>query len=259
MKPARLKFMKIRSATLTLTLSAIIAFPGLIFASKDTVRDTLVQVPAIEMPAKAAELVGAAKARNRGPVTVEVVKGGIALNPNAATSIVSAIAKSSPDMASVAAGAAAEAQPKQAVEIAKAAAAAVPAKAGKIVAAVCRAVPTAYKQVAAAVAKVSPGAGKEILQAVGSVFPELKASIETAMTSYGMNTPSVPTILDAVKNPNPSPAATLVGAPAVSGAGGGARGPTVGAPYVPYSTTPGNVTPSGSGIVGHGGRTYSSP
>src|SRR6266481_1558212 len=54
---------------------------------------TLSDVPAAELPAKALELVSAAKASHRKPETVEVVKAAVAINPAAAPAIVGAIAR----------------------------------------------------------------------------------------------------------------------------------------------------------------------
>src|SRR5437879_4851557 len=104
-------------------------------------KETLKSVPAAELPARAAQLVQAAKTKERESVTIGVVKASVELNPAAAPAIVGAIARAVPDMAAVAAGVAAAEQPNQASAIARAAAAAAPAKAGKIVAAVCKAVP----------------------------------------------------------------------------------------------------------------------
>src|SRR5438105_15166952 len=105
-----------------------------------TFQAALSRVPAVEVPARAAELVEAAKADERGLTTIEVVQSAVRLNPTAAPAIVGAIAHAVPAMASIAAAAAAQEQPKLASAIAKAAAAAAPTQAGKIAAAVCKAV-----------------------------------------------------------------------------------------------------------------------
>ncbi len=225
----------------------------------------LTAVPAAELPAKAADLVLHAKARDQQAVTVSVVQGAVGINPAAAPAIVSAIARAVPDMASVAAGAAATEQPKQASAIAKAAAAAAPSKAGKIVAAVCRAVPNEYRNVAVAVSQVVPGSGKEVVNAVAAVFPDLKPGLERVIAGYGGSVPSVASTLDqAVKitptstdSPlrlsDPVPPTTPGTVPAM------ARGPGVGAPYIPLTTTPTNVNPGGTGPVPGGGRDYAKP
>jgi len=208
-------------------------------------KQALVGVPAAELPAKAAELVKAAKTNERQAATVAIVKAALEMNPAAAPSIVGAIARAVPAMAPVAAGTAAAQQPKQAAAIAKSASAAAPKMAGKIVVAVCQAVPNDYRNVAIAVSQAVPGAGKEILMAVAAALPDLKPAIEKVLAGYEGNVPSVAAALDSAKT-DPS-AAPL------------ARGPTVGPPYLPLSTTPGNVPPGGSGNVPPGGRDYAAP
>src|SRR5258706_8065242 len=116
-----------------------------------SVIETLSGVPAAELPAKAAQLVKEAKARERETTTINVVKAALAMNPAAAPAIVGAISRAVADMAPVAAGTAAAEQPSQSCAIAKAAAAAAPSQAAKIVVAVCRAVPNEYRCIAIAV------------------------------------------------------------------------------------------------------------
>jgi hypothetical protein len=149
-------------------------------------------------------------------------------------------------MAPVAAGTAAAQQPKQASAIAKSAAAAAPKMAGKIVVAVCQAVPNDYRNVAVAVSQAVPGACKEILNAVAAALPDLKAFIEKALAGYESNVTSVATVLDSAKTDQTNPAPL-------------ARGPSVGPPFLPLSTTPANIPPSGSGNVPPGGRDYAAP
>ena len=212
--------------------------------------EILSAAPAVELPAKAADLVLRAKARDRYAATLSAVKGAVGINPAAAPAIVGAVARAVPDMASVAAGAAAAEQPKQASAIAKAAAAAAPTQAGKIVAAVCRAVPNEYRNVAVAVSQVVPSAGEEILRAVASALPDLKPSIDKALAGYGGNVVSVTATLDQVFSP---------AAPVLAGTAPMARGPSVGPAYVPLTTTPANVTPGTSGQVPPGHRNYATP
>ncbi len=225
---------------------------------------SLSAVPAAELPLKCADLVKAAKSRDRGFTTVKVVKTALGLNPAAAPAVVAAIAKPFPDMASIAAGAAAEVQPAQAADIARAAAAAAPSKAGKIAATVARAVPHDYRQIGVAVAQGAPGSGQEVLRAIGSAFPELKNGIEAALLGYGANPPSVSAVLESVK-PAASATAALTAnqlpsspeAPVVPTAP--ARGPSLAPPYVTPPPTGTNVNPTTSGTVPRGGRTYASP
>ena len=208
-------------------------------------KQTLASVTAAELPAKAADLVKAAKTTDLQHVTVDVVKAAIDLNSAAAPSIVGAVAHAVPAMAPVAAGRAAALQPKQAAAIAKSAAAAAPKMAGKIVVAVCQAVPNDYRNIAIAVSQAAPGSGKEILAAVGSAIPELKAPIDKVLNGYQGEVASVQNVLDAVKT-------TQTDTPAP-------RGPSTGPPYLPPPPTPINVPPSGSGNVPPGGRDYAAP
>lgn len=228
----------------------------------------LASTPSAELPAKAVELVLQAKTRERQTVTVNAVKSAVGLNPAAAPAIVGAIARVVPDLASVAAAAAAAEQPKQASAIAKAAAVAAPAQAGRIVAAVCRAVPNEYRSIALAVSQVVPNASKEILSAVASVLPDLKPAVDQALRNYGGSVVSVADTLDQAARvaqagsgagtPSSSAVSTPT-APVLAVGGPLARGPVVGPPYFPPTTTPTNVTSGTSGEVPPGGRNYAAP
>ena len=240
--------------------------------------ETLTAVKAAELPAKAAELVLNAKSRDRGATTVEVIQAAVGINPAAAPALVGAIARSVPDMASIAAGAAAAEQPKQAAAIAKAAAAAAPSRARRIVIAVCRAVPNEYRNIGIAVAEAVPGSNKDILNAIASALPDLRLSISQALVASPGNVLSVADTLDqaarlARTRTASSAASGTLASTAVSGAPAAAsapasgsaapaplpRGPSVGPPYIPLTTTPTNVTPGGSGEVPAGGRDYAAP
>src|SRR5437879_10102937 len=83
-------------------------------------KETLKSAPAAELPARAAQLVQAAKSPEREAVTINVVRAAVEINPAAAPAIVGAIARSVPDMAAVAASTAAAEQPKQVNAIARA-------------------------------------------------------------------------------------------------------------------------------------------
>ena len=214
---------------------------------------TLAAVPSVELPAKAAGLVLQTKPLARQAVTIEVVKAAVGINPVAAPAIAGAIARAVPELASVAAGVAASEQPKQAAAIAKAAAAAAPGKASPIVIAVCQAVPSAYRDIAVAVSQVVPGAAREILDAVASALPNLKLPIQKALAAYAGNMPSVVDTLALAANTPQSPTIADTASSAT------ARGPAVGPPYIPLTTTPVNVTPGTSGQVPTGERNYAAP
>jgi hypothetical protein len=230
-------------AIITVSVICLSAFTSF---AKDTPQNitahkqTLSSIAAPEMPAKAAELVKKAKARDWGVTTVDVVKSAVQINPAAAPTVVGAVSRAVPEMAPVAASTAAAEQPKQAVAIAKAAAAAAPSKAGKIAAAVCRVVPAEYRSIAVAVAEAAPGSNREVLNAVAAALPELKSGIESALA--GVNgAPPVAATLDVAAN-----SAT-------------AKGPVIRPPYMPITAPPVGVTPSTSGQVPTGGRDYAKP
>lgn len=228
-------------------------------------QQTLNAVPAPELPARAAELVKNAKARDRRKVTVQVIDAALARNPAAAVAVVGAVARAVPEVAALAAGAAAAAQPAQAADIARAAASSAPAEAGKIVAAVCRAAPQQYREIAARVAQVAPGAKGEILRAVASVFPELKPGIEQALAGGEAAAPPVAIVLDSARPAGPSHLAgsasgaipSTVAAPPTPGSL--PRGPLIAPPYIPLPGGVTNVNPSSSGPVPRGERNYAAP
>jgi Meckel syndrome type 1 protein len=212
---------------------------------------TLSTVNPAELPAKSAELVLQADAKNRLETVANVVKAAVGLNPAAAAAIVGAIAQSSPEAASVAAATAAAMLPDQAAAIARAAAVAAPSKAGKIVEAVARVVPSAFKAVANAVAGVAPGESKAILAGLSAAIPSLQESIAKILASSGGGSPSVSDVLGQVSSaPTPS---------ALNGSLGITSAVQTGPPYVTPPPILENTTPQNGGEVGSGGRNYSGP
>jgi len=193
-----------------------------------TVALSKVAVP--ELPAKAAELVKAAKAPERSLTAAEVVKAAFQANHAAVFAVVSSICKAAPETAAVAAGTAAQLQPKYAVLIAKVAAKAAPSEAAQIVVAVARVVPRSYRLVATTVSDAVPGSNQAILAALAAAFPELAGSIQKSLANYTGQSPSLAQILD------PAIAVT-VAVPSAPGV----RGP---------SENPGY--PSGNGITSFG-------
>ena len=222
---------------------------------------TLKAVAAPELPSQAAHEVKQARAKVRPEVTVDVVKAAAQINPAALPAVVGAIAKATPEMAADAAGTAAAAEPKQAVVIARAAAAAAPKQAGNIVAAVCKAAPNEYRNIAIAVATAAPGSNKEILTSVSKALPDLQPGVQAVLTQYNGNVASVGPALDQAVAASPKPLSTTFRPTPSAGSIGSplARGPAVGNPYVPLSSTPTNTTPSSSGDVPTGGRNYAAP
>jgi hypothetical protein len=211
---------------------------------------TLSTVNPAELPAKSAELVLHADAKNRLETAANVVKAAVGLNPAAAAAIVGTIAQSAPEAASVAAATAAALVPDQAAAIARAAAAAAPSQAGKIVEAVSRVVPSAFKAVANAVAGVAPGEGKAILTGLSAAIPSLQEPIAKIVAGSNGGNPSVSDVLPLL----PVPITTgLKGPLAITPAGG--HGP----PYVPPVNNPPNLNPGNGGQVPTGGRNYDGP
>ena len=211
----------------------------------DQYQKILESVPTEELPAKTAELVKQAKSQHRATTTTGVTKAAVIINPAAAPSVVSAIARTVPDMAATAAGTALSEQPKQAASIAKAAAAAAPSKAGKIVVAICRAVPAEYRSVAIIVAQTVPGSSREVLKAVASAIPELKAGVEKALVDLSSNSLSVTAVLNTA-------IASKEGMGTVKGPS--LRGSTVGPPLIPLSDTVKTIPPDTTAEVPTGGR-----
>ena len=211
---------------------------------------------AAELPAKSAELVSQADAKQQRQTTIDVVRASVPLNPAAAPAIVGSISKSSPNMASVAAATAVSLVPDQATVIAHVAAAAAPTKAGQIVEAICRVLPQDYQKIAEAVAAVVPGAGREILTAVSAAIPALKDSINQVLASDKGNMPSVSSVLDQVKSniqlASAAPISTTYNSPSLAP-------PTAGPPFVPLAPNNQNIDPGSGGQVPPGGRNYASP
>lgn len=200
-------------------------------------------VPAAELPAKSADLVKKANVREWGNTTVGVVQAGVKISPVSAPAIVGAIAKAVPDMASIAASTAVIEQPKQAAAIARAAATAAPSKAGKIVAAIVRVLPSESKAVAVSVAAALPGSGRDVLSGVASAQPQLRQQLAG---SSALTAPEVALALDQAYQ-------------SAIAAGPLPQGPSIGAPYLPPSGAPSNVTTNNSGPVPPGGRDYAAP
>lgn len=222
-----------------------------------------------ELPAKAADLVAKADAKNLKNTTVDVVKAAVGLNPAAAPAIVGSISQTTPTMAPTASATAAALVPDQVLLIARAAAAASPSQAGAIVEAICRVLPASYEKIAVAVAEVVPGAGKEILAGVTTAIPGLKGTVDKTLANYQGSVPSVSTVLSQVSQTETSanvvalasaaPATTAK--PAATTLIPAAQVVTPTTPVVPVSTTP-TITSGNGGtpiVPGRGGRTYSAP
>jgi hypothetical protein len=228
-----------------------------------TIRKTLKAESAIEMPAKAAQIVNQAKAADRDATTASVVAAALDVHPASAVAVVGAIARQTPEAASAAAAKAAVLQPKNLSEIATAAASIAPGQAVKIVEALCKAMPTKYATIATAVAKAVPAASKEIMAALSTAVPALRPFVNRATSDLAkdasvglvMNRTEI-LLAETAKSAGKSSAQILAGgsydaivAP-----------PTLGPPFTELPTggttiTRGDTKPAAPG----GGRDYSGP
>ncbi len=219
----------------------------------------LSRATAVELPAKAAELVSKADAKQRIQTTLDVVRAAVPLSPASAPSIVGSIAESSPEMAATAAATAVSLMPDLSAAIARAAAVAAPGKAGQIVEAMCRVVPEDYKEIAIAVADVVPGAGKEIYAAISTAIPALKDSLKQILAGYNGNIPSVPVVIESLKPIQVATALTPTLLPQSTFSSPSLAPPVVKPPYVPLPVSINNINPGSGGQVPVGGRNYASP
>jgi hypothetical protein len=195
------------AAVLLLGLGLTFSSFGIDGPSLNALTETLSRGPWAELPQRVVTQVRHAKPDARQTMTIVAVKAALGLNPASATAVVGAIARALPDLAALAAETAAAEQPKQAPEIARAAAAGDRPAAADIVVGVCRSVPAQYELVALAVSQAAPKSGKEILKAVTTVQPNLKPGIDSVVSGYGGQVPSVSLVLAQAQQPlgNSSP------------------------------------------------------
>ena len=177
MKSAHPKFSFVVVTVLALGVSTLWAATSPQLASA---RKALRGVSAVEMPAKAAQLVSQAKAEECDCTAASVVAAALDVRPASALAVVGAIARQVPEAAAPAAVKAATLQPKNLSDIAAAAASAAPGQAAKIVEALCKAMPAKYAVIASTVAKTVPSATKEIVAAVTAAVPALKPRASVA-------------------------------------------------------------------------------
>jgi hypothetical protein len=219
-------------------------------------------VSPLELPAKAAAIVGKAGDKEREAVTVAVVKSAFEVNATTSAAVVSSIARTSPEMAPAAAGTAAALQPKMAAAIARAAASAAPAQPEGIVFTVCKSVPAQYRSVALSVERSVPSAAREILRGLSSAVPALRPYLDQARSS----------ILAAGGELTVS--SVLAKSDSLIGSGGGPQvaslqsfsgaqpPPYLGPPYIPLTNgvVPPQITSTNSGeVTGPRPPDYSSP
>ena len=166
--------------------------PGALASNTADVNKVLAGSTALELPAKAADLVANAAVADKKDVTIAAVKAGVGVNPSAAVAIVSAVARKNPAMAPVAAVTAVTLQHKRIDLITKAAAVAAPSEAAKIVTALIKEFPNDYAVIAVAAAEGAPSAGREILAVVADYVPSLQPGIRRATAKFAANEGNVP-------------------------------------------------------------------
>lgn len=154
-------------------------------------RKALKAVPAVELPAKAAEMVAQAKPEDCDLAAAAVVTAALDVRPISTIAVVSAIARQTPAAAPMAAAKAALLQPKKLADITAAAASAAPKQAASIVEALCKAMPAKYAVIATVAAKIVPTASQEIVAAVTAAIPSLKPFVDKAASEYAGTNPSV--------------------------------------------------------------------
>ena len=259
------------SLVTSVALIAGLAVPPAVLASSlADVTKSLAGSPALELPAKAANLVATASAADKQDVAVAAVKAAVGLNPASAVAIVSAVARDNPSTAPVAAVTAATLQHKQIGLITKAAVVAAPTEAGKIVAALIKEFPKDYSLIAVAAAEGAPLIGREILKAVADNVPALQPAIQGAIAKFAANDSNLP-VLAILSQSNVQAAASA--APATPQAPATLTPvmitvdtpllatPTFGLPFTPV-TTINNISPSQTTAqqpYPSGSRPYGSP
>jgi hypothetical protein len=143
------------------------------------IKKAVVEVPAAEVAARAAQIVKQASKADRKDVALATIREIVSSRPATIVQVVAAIAKTAPELSVAVAGEAAKLATDQSAEIAKAAATGAPSQAD---------------QIAAAVAKVAPGSAVKVTQAVASLVPEQASAISEAVVA------SVPTAQSQIAN-----------------------------------------------------------
>jgi hypothetical protein len=231
-------------------------------------RKALRDVPAPEMPAKAAQMIAQVDDANRDAAAATIMTAAINVRPASAPAVVGAIARQVPAAAAPAAVKAASLQPKKLADIVTAAVSAAPGQTAQVVGALCTALPAKYATIATAAAAAAPAARQEILAAVTGAVPTLKPFVERALTDYAGRNPSIAALMqwtgslvaETARQGGTTPE-KLIAAPATPTLVVLAP-PTVGPPYepLPDGETPTEFTRSSTQPVGPGGgRDYSTP
>lgn len=164
-------------------------------ATIDNLKKEFAGVRALELPARAASTVAAAKQADRASIAEDVVRAALDVNGSSGPMLVGAISRSTPDAAAVSATTAATTQPKQLSAITRAAVGAAPTQAEAIVAAMTKARPASFAAIGISAVDVSPKSASAILSGVVSANPTLKTLISRVDTKGAKTAPEVVTVL----------------------------------------------------------------
>lgn len=233
-------------------------------------RSALKNVPAAELPARAAQLLVSVSEEDQVASAVNVVAAAHAVRPAATVAVVGAVARQVPAAAPAVAVKAVSLQRNAKADyvdqVAAAAAAAAPQQAAAVVEALCKAVPQHYVVVASAVASAVPQAREQILAALTRALPGLQPFVDQARSRLGSEA-TVAALLQhantmvtaAAQAARTKPELVLAGGPGT--ANGPVPPPTYGPPFTPLP--PGDVTTitrSTTRVAKPGeGRDYSTP
>lgn len=181
MSKRMLKTVAVAAVPLALGCAALFAIKS--DSQNASVFTTLANVPVVEMPEAAAQLVAKAPAAQRAAVVSEVLQAVNSLaKPDVTPYAVSAICRTAPEVAQQVAQVAVSLRPAEALPITKAAVAAAPGSVEQIVSAVCRQVPAQFASVAQVAGLESPRAQDQILRGVVSAVPSVETYVEKART-----------------------------------------------------------------------------
>jgi len=145
-----------------------------------------VSVP--EIPAKAAELVHAAAASDRGQTAQDVLRAvSMIARPGVLPYAISAICRSNPEVAGTVVATAIKIQPEDVLIFSKAALCAAPDRVEQIVFSACKAAPASCAGVAMVASRQLPSAKDLVLAGLVGARPDLELYLEEAEIQAGTN------------------------------------------------------------------------
>jgi len=237
--------------------------PAALALDTANVAQSLAGSSALELPAKAADLVTKATAADKQAVAIAAVKAAIAQNPEYAVAIASAVARATPSVAPVVAVAASTLQHKKIELITKAVVMAAPAQAAKVVAALIKEFPRDYAVVAVAANEAAPNSGRDILAVVSDSVPAVQSSLRSALANLPQDSVvSVQAVLSQMGyQPVGYNVASSTGASTANAQASGSafRSQTTSTPFTALVGAAQTDKQNQTGTEGQGTRTYSSP